>query len=92
LAEFSSMGGYVAYVWSAFAFTFLVMAGLLAQSWRGRAAGERELEALRRRCGPGAARRRGRRHGRDGPSWRDARRTRSRRRLRAEGGGIREGA
>ncbi len=41
------MGGYAAYVWSAFAITAVVMGGLLAVSLRRLRAREAELEALR---------------------------------------------
>jgi heme exporter protein D len=47
MADFFTMGGYGAYVWSAFGFTFLVLIGLLLQSWRAARAKERELVELR---------------------------------------------
>lgn len=52
VAEFLAMGGYAAYVWSAFGFTFAVMIGLLVQSWRLARARERELAELRARLRP----------------------------------------
>ena len=47
VAEYLAMGGYAAYVWSAFGFTLLVMVGLLAQSWLAARRRERELDELR---------------------------------------------
>lgn len=92
MAEFLAMGGYAAYVWPAFAFTFLVMAGLLAQSWRAARRGERELEALRATLRPG-------RGAATGAAARPRRPLVARREedevaaaAPAEGGGIREGA
>ena len=40
------MGGYAAFVWSAFGITTLVLVGLLVQSWRSLKAREAELAAL----------------------------------------------
>jgi heme exporter protein D len=53
VAEFLAMGGYAGYVWSAFGFTFVVMVGLLAQSWRLARRRERELVELRAQLRPG---------------------------------------
>lgn len=47
MSEFLAMGGYAAYVWSAFAIAFVLMAGLFVQSRRAARRGEVELEALR---------------------------------------------
>jgi heme exporter protein D len=47
VAEFLAMGGYAAYVWPAFGFTILVLAGLWLLSLRQMRAKEAELEALR---------------------------------------------
>lgn len=47
MVEFLAMGGYAAYVWPAFAFALVVMAGLFAQSWRAARRVERELVDLR---------------------------------------------
>lgn len=47
LAEFLAMGGYAAYVWSAFGFALVVMVGLLAQSWHAAHARDRELAEFR---------------------------------------------
>lgn len=41
------MGGYAAYVWSAFGFTLVVLVGLLGQSWRAAHQREAELAQLR---------------------------------------------
>ncbi|HEX2526274.1 MAG TPA: heme exporter protein CcmD [Geminicoccus sp.] len=49
MAEFFAMGGYAAYVWSAFGFTILVLAGLWLLSWRKMRRKEAEVEALRTR-------------------------------------------
>lgn len=53
------MGGYGAYVWSAFGFAALVLVGLLAQSWRAASQREAELERLRRMVRPGRGERAG---------------------------------
>jgi heme exporter protein D len=47
LSEFLAMGGYAAYVWSAFGFALIVLMGLLAQSWRVAHQREAELAQLR---------------------------------------------
>jgi heme exporter protein D len=47
LSEFLAMGGYAAYVWSAFGFALLVLLGLLGQSWRAAHQREAELAQLR---------------------------------------------
>lgn len=47
MVEFLAMGGYAAYVWPAFAFALVVMAGLFAQSWRAARRVERDLVDLR---------------------------------------------
>ena len=49
MGEFFAMGGYAAYVWPAFGFTILVLAGLWILSWRQMRAKEAEVEALRAR-------------------------------------------
>lgn len=41
------MGGYGGYVWSAFGFALISMAGLLWLSWRAQARRSEELRALR---------------------------------------------
>ena len=58
MSEFLAMGGYAAYVWSAFGFALLVLLGLLGQSWRAAHQREAELDQLRRlaRARPGARR------------------------------------
>ncbi|WGF88803.1 heme exporter protein CcmD [Marinivivus vitaminiproducens] len=48
MTTFWSMGGYAAYVWSAFGFTLLVLGGLVLASWRGAREREAELAAVRR--------------------------------------------
>jgi heme exporter protein D len=47
LSEFLAMGGYAAYVWSAFGFALVVLLGLLGQSWRAAHQREAELAQLR---------------------------------------------
>jgi heme exporter protein D len=47
LSEFLAMGGYAAYVWSAFGFALVVLLGLLGQSWRAAHQREAELAELR---------------------------------------------
>jgi heme exporter protein D len=47
LSEFLAMGGYAAYVWSAFGFALVVLLGLLGQSWRAARQREAELAQLR---------------------------------------------
>ena len=60
LSEFFAMGGYAAYVWSAFGFALVVLLGLLGQSWRAAHQREAELAQLRQlvragRAGPAQA-------------------------------------
>jgi heme exporter protein D len=52
LIDFFAMGGYGAYVWSAFGFAALVLVGLLVQSWRVAERREVELERLRQLVRP----------------------------------------
>jgi heme exporter protein CcmD len=54
VAGFWAMGGYGAYVWTAFAFTILVLAGLLWQSWRFARKQTAALAAWRAAAGPHA--------------------------------------
>jgi heme exporter protein D len=49
VGEFLAMGGYAAYVWSAFGLTLAVLLGLLWQSWRLARRREAELAELRQR-------------------------------------------
>ena len=58
VAGYLAMGGYAAYVWSAFGFTLLVMVGLLAQSWLAARRRERELDEMRAALRPGRGERR----------------------------------
>jgi heme exporter protein D len=64
LSEFLAMGGYAAYVWSAFGFALVVLLGLLGQSWRAAHQREAELAQLRQLV----------RAGRTGPAQAQARR------------------
>jgi heme exporter protein D len=57
VAEFLAMGGYGAFVWTAFGFTILVMAGLFWLSWRAAGRREAELARLRRELRPERPRR-----------------------------------
>jgi len=50
------MGGYAAYVWSAFGFALVVLLGLLGQSWRAAHQREAELAQLRQLVRAGRAR------------------------------------
>lgn len=50
------MGGYAAYVWSAFGIAFVLLLGLFLQSRRAARRSEIELEALRATVRPGRAR------------------------------------
>jgi len=47
VAQAFEMGGYGGYVWTAFGFTLIVMAGLLWQSWRAQRRSTSELAELR---------------------------------------------
>ena len=58
LSEFLGMGGYAAYVWSAYGLTAAVLIGLMAVTWRDYSARKKALAALepvRRRARPGLA-------------------------------------
>lgn len=46
MTEFFAMGGYAAYVWTAFGVAGVVMAGLLLESLRAMRATQAELELL----------------------------------------------
>jgi heme exporter protein D len=50
------MGGYGAFVWSAYGFATIVLVGLFVQSWRGARRKEAELAELRLRVRPARAR------------------------------------
>jgi heme exporter protein D len=50
------MGGYAAYVWSAFGFALIVLLALLGQSWRAAHQREAELAELRELVRAGRAR------------------------------------
>ena len=56
MSEFLAMGGYAAYVWSAFGFALVVLLGLLGQSWRAAHQREAELAHLRELVRAGRAR------------------------------------
>lgn len=49
------MGGYAAYVWSAYGFAGLVLIALLVQSWRNARRRDAELEQVRRLARPARA-------------------------------------
>lgn len=55
MSEFLAMGGYAAYVWSAFGFALVVLLGLLGQSWRAAHQREAELDQLRQLVRAGRA-------------------------------------
>jgi heme exporter protein D len=52
LNEFLAMGGYAAYVWSAFAIAFVLMVSLFLQSRQAARRRDQELEALRAKVRP----------------------------------------
>ena len=54
LNDFLGMGGYAAYVWSAFGFAAVVLVGLLWQSWRAARQREAEFEQLKAIARPAA--------------------------------------
>ena len=56
MADFLAMGGYGAFVWAAYGFAAIVLAGLYVQSWRGARRKEAELAELRLRVRPTRAR------------------------------------
>jgi heme exporter protein D len=49
------MGGYAAYVWSAYGFAAVVLVALLVQSWRRARRREAEFEQVRRLARPARA-------------------------------------
>ncbi len=49
------MGGYAAYIWTAYGFAALVLIGLLVQSWRSARRRDAELEQVRRVARPARA-------------------------------------
>ena len=46
IATFLAMGGYAAFVWSAYGITAVVLLALLVLSWRGVKARQAELDAM----------------------------------------------
>lgn len=56
MTDFLTMGGYAAYVWSAFAVTLVLMAGLFLESRRSARRREAELAELRQQVRPQRAR------------------------------------
>ena len=56
VSEFLAMGGYAAYVWSAYGFALVVLLALLVQSWRAAHQREAELAQLRELVRAGRAR------------------------------------
>lgn len=52
LTDFLAMGGYAAYVWSAYGLAAAVLIALLVQSWRSARRREAELEQVRRLARP----------------------------------------
>lgn len=58
MTQFLAMGGYGAYIWSAFGFTIVVLAGLLWQSIHFARKQSRLLAALRSQAPAGRVRRR----------------------------------
>ncbi len=58
LAEWSSMGGYAAFVWPAYAVAGAVLGGLAWHSWRAHRGSEASLDRLQRRPDQPSGRRR----------------------------------
>jgi heme exporter protein D len=52
LTEFFAMGGYAAYVWTAYGFAALALLALLVQSWRSARRRDAELEQVRQVARP----------------------------------------
>jgi heme exporter protein D len=52
LTDFFAMGGYAAYVWTAYGIAALVLIGLLVHSWRSARRRDAELEQVRRVARP----------------------------------------
>ena len=55
MTDFFAMGGYAAYVWTAYGFTALVLILLVVQSWRCARRRGAELEQVRRLARPARA-------------------------------------
>jgi heme exporter protein D len=55
LTDFFAMGGYAAYVWTAYGFAALVLIVLLVQSWRSARRRDAELERVRQLARPARA-------------------------------------
>jgi heme exporter protein D len=55
LTDFLAMGGYAAYVWTAYGIAALVLILLLVQSWRSARRRDAELEQVRRVARPARA-------------------------------------
>ena len=55
MTDFFAMGGYAAYVWTAYGFAALVLIVLLVQSWRSARRRDAELEQVRRLARPARA-------------------------------------
>jgi heme exporter protein D len=55
VTDFLAMGGYGAYVWSAYGFAAAVLIALLVQSWRSARRREAEFEQVRRVARPARA-------------------------------------
>ena len=52
MTDFLAMGGYAAYVWSAYGIAAVVLIALLVQSWRSARRRDAELEQVRRLARP----------------------------------------
>ena len=52
MTDFFAMGGYAAYVWTAYGFAALMLIVLLVQSWRSARRRDLELEQVRRVARP----------------------------------------
>lgn len=58
ISTWAEMGGYAAFVWSAYGFALAILGGIAAQSWRRYRLSSRELDRLQPTVGPRAMKRR----------------------------------
>jgi heme exporter protein CcmD len=58
LSTWAEMGGYAAFVWSAYGFALAILGGIAVQSWRRYRVSGRELDRLQPRVSPRAMNRR----------------------------------
>jgi heme exporter protein D len=58
ISTWAEMGGYAAFVWSAYGFALAILGGIAVQSWRRYRVSSRELDRLQPTVGPRAIKRR----------------------------------